>query len=62
MNLYQSPDVKILFVANVTIAEASSIPLVTIQRQEFQLITDPKKGTLMPWESPSVISRGKVFL
>lgn len=52
---------KILFVANVTIAESSSIPLATIQRQEFQLITDPKKKTLMPWESSSEISGGKVF-
>ena len=60
-DIYRSPDVKILFSANITITEASLIPFATILRQEIQLITDPKNGPRMPWDSSSVIGGGKIF-
>ena len=57
---YRSQDVKILFSANVTMKKAT-IPFATIERQELQLITDPKSGTRMAWEDTKSISRGKIY-
>ena len=60
MELQRSSDVRILYSANVAMKKAI-IPFATIERQEMQLITDPKNRTRMPWESPSLGSGGQIF-
>ena len=60
VNMYRSHEEKLQFLANVTTTEAT-IPFASIKRQEIQLITDPKGTDFMPWESSSIISKGKVF-
>ena len=58
--MYRSEDVKIMFSANVTMKKAT-IPFATIERQELQLITDPKSITRRAWEDTKAMSRGKIY-
>ena len=60
MEIYRSQDEMVLYSANVTMKKAT-IPFASIERQEIQLITDPKNRTRMPWESLSSISGGQIF-
>ena len=60
MEIYRSKDAMVLYSAKVTMKKAT-IPFASIERQEIQLITDPKNRTRMPWESLSSISGGQIF-